>query len=637
METLYYFNYNNYVNRIVKGYATLNEYIQNGTLLGSTNKASFNKLSEKEAETTFISESSPDYCVAVDKYGNIESRWFVIDEQRKNYTNLKLNLKRDLVFDNLSIILNNENTLIKRGYCNYHNDAILNHEKEFSFNEYKRREIPIKDWNNKGWMAIFITPKQKVKCDTLYEEMYYPENNVSGEVTITSNTTDEKVFDENNSKGYGMILIPIIVFEHPEYPIVTFKSGINQMTIKYDGTSYDIPYVLNGYDVISFINNNIINSDAFVDIQMIPDSVNGASYSLVNGDLLGLTGETVLGISVDSSVYTADSKTNFLCMTKITPLGKHPYALFPISFNPTVKTTTSIPVHTSADYSLQIAETDPKLIEAYKCYITSPDRSSNMEIDLRKFISSNPNDLTGLPSSIPFGLSYMYQPYQSYMYVYPYYQNDNYFGSNAEDGRGLLCGYNNQILRTTDAWLSFLLSNKNYLNSFNLEMRDSYINTATGALTGAISGATTGALVSGGNPIGAVVGGVVGGFASLVQGLVNTDEKRQQFEWSCDNIKSKPQSVAKVASFTPMNSVYPTISVYYNDAVVNGLFNKYLKLNGYTINKIGKIDDYIGYNTNYKYVVAHIIKLEAFNGTADELLEIQNELERGLYFEIDNL
>jgi hypothetical protein len=79
-----------------------------------------------------------------------------------------------------------------------------------------------------------------------------------------------------------------------------------------------------------------------------------------------------------------------------------------------------------------------------------------------------------------------------------------------------------------------------------------------------------------------------------------------------------------------MNSISPVLTIYYNNQSLT-LFENYLKLNGFRINKIGKIKDYI--SEEYNYVSGKIIRLDDFEGTADEYYELTKELEMGLFIE----
>lgn len=627
MNLIYYFNYNNYINRTIKGHATLSEYLNdsNCEYLCRSNTVNFNKTNDKEATIDgYIDENGvPDYAIVVKENLEIVSRWFVINEIRKNKGNYRLELKRDLVYDNYSKVLFNLDTLIKRGYAPINDISILNDEKEFNFNEYKHKEIKLDNIsrNSKGWIALFVGNKLKEKLDTdttATTQEIYSSRIINNIVSFYSSSTGERIISSSpKNKGYNMILIPYAVFENPSYHVETKYSG-NSLSYEYDGNSISPSF--NGYDVIQFLNTNVITNETFIDIQIIPD-INGIVDYTVDENSSKIT------IEIENGNQNVLGFTTGVIAT-----------CFPIVSQSEFEYTRSVSLVELGIASDPLDATrfqdNPKLLEAYKLYLESPDRTSNFKIDLRKFINKTTNTID---ISFTFNIKLLYQPFQSFMYVYPD-TTDNYFGSSEIDGRFLLCGYNNQLLRTTDVWLSFLLNNKNYLNSFNLEMRDAKINTATSAITGAIGGATTGALVGSvvpvlGTAVGAIAGAVVGGTTAVVQGIINTDEKRKQFEWNCDNLQSRPQSVSKVASFVPSNSIFPTLSIYYNERVVEnttGTFDRYLELNGYTINQIGYIAKFLKPHST-TFISAEILKLESFKGSADELLEIQTELEKGLY------
>lgn len=640
MNKIYYFNFNNYTNRTVKGYETLTEYIQNADYIGSSNTVNFNKTNDLEATITCYLDnySSPDYALICDDNDKIISRWFVLGETRNNKNNYQLNLKRDIVYDNLELILNNEMTLIERGFCKDTSDAILNKESAFSFNEYKRKEIVLgNDYfkQKTGWLAIFFANKEDAQIPVL-------DDDVSGAIfcsdentTYSGNTyevnlskTSAQSVTYSNNKGYSIALLPLVCLSkidtYGSYKLVTANgnSAITNVNVtNSDSKTFNCDMRLSVKNtLLTFMKNIITNTETFIDIQVIPEVI-GYDYAIDDSN------QTItINRTSNMSYY------NQICLYYGIEGGSGSFALLPIQ---TI-------VESSYDKEINLSDIVPnydenaskKLLEPYKLYLESPDRSSSCEIDIRRFIRKN-NGTINL-NKIKFKVTYSYQPFQSYLYIYPQ-ASGSYYQMNIQDGQFLLCGYNNQLLRTSDAWISFLLNNKNYLNSFNLEMRDAKINAVSGALASGISGAGSGALIGTalggpvGTAIGAGVGAVVGAGASTVQSIININEKKQTFEWNCDNIQSKPQSVSKVSTFTPMNVIFPVLSVYYNDETTSGLFDKYLKMNGFAINKIGKIKDY--YNETYQYVACELIRLDDFKGTGSELAEIQNELSRGLFFE----
>lgn len=631
MEKIYLFNYNNYVNRIIRGHETLAGYLAdvNADLITTTGIVNFNKKDEKEASIVVTLEvgQKPDYLIVVDEDTNtIMSRWFVLNETRGNYNSYTLDLKRDLVYDNLSDIVNNRETLIKRGVPNGSNESSILNKENFNFNAYKQKEIFIdfQDEYHKAWVAIFIGNKIKGKVDVTDPRYSIY---LSGESSKFYNA--EVNFD--GEYGYSIILLPYEIIskinDYNDYKVV-FGSG---NIIEVEGVSITKTGDLEVISINKMLTNYILDNPSFIDVQIIPDYINGFDYE-IDDDNKTITITRTVGFNSGYCLFKYDGEdenNNTL----------YYYTKFPIIYNPIQELTKTITVDdiVGNDFDDLIGNDfiGIKKLERIKCYLQSPDRSTSKEIDLRYFYKGTTK--VESTDTFDFEIKCTFQPFQSFISVAP--ESGKWFGSNTNDGQYLICGYNNQLLRTTDAWINFLLSNKNYLNSFNLEMRDSYINTITGTATGAIGGATAGAMAGSvipvlGTAVGAVAGAVIGGGASLVQGLVNTEEKRKQFEWTCDNIKSQPQSVSKVASFVNTNCIYPVLIVCYN---TNDNFNDYLKLNNSTVSRIGAIAEHCFYSTlpDYNYIVAEIIRLKSFKGTADELLEIQNELERGLYFEVD--
>ena len=623
MEKIYLFNYNNYVNRTIKGHVTLADYLadSNANLITTTGIVNFNKKDEREASivVTLQEGEKPDYLIVVDEdTSTIMSRWFVLNETRGNYNSYTLDLKRDLVYDNLSDIVNNPETLIKRGVPNGSNESSILNKEDFNFNAYKQKEIPI-DFQNEyheAWVALFIANGIKSSFDTIGNNTIY--------LTQSGSFTTGNDIQLKGERGYSIMLLPYEIFidTYREYKV----QAENITSVSLDGNTITLTDSLKCKEINEAVVQSLIPNQSVLDIQIIPDYIVGFDYEIDDdNDTITIKHSG----SYDESPYAngmikggATIATVFYCANR--PIQE---LIKTIQINDIV----------GSDFDTLIGNDfmGIKKLERIKCYLQSPDRSTSKEIDLRYFYKGGTKVQS--TDALTFNIKCTFQPFQSFISVAP--DSGKWFGSNTNDGQYLICGYNNQLLRTTDAWINFLLNNKNYLNSFNLEMRDSYINTATGAITGAVSGATAGAMAGSaipvlGTAVGAVAGAVIGGTTALVQGLVNTNEKRQQFEWSCDNIKSQPQSVSKIASFVNTNCIYPVLVICYN---TDDNFNDYLKLNNSTVNRIGSIAEHCFYSTlpDYNYIVAEIIRIKSFKGTADELLEIQNELERGLYFEVD--
>ena len=158
MDTVYFYKFNNYYNRIIKRYDTIAEYTTNATLLGKQENCNFvhgdgvnsSFVWNKSASTT----DTPDYVIVDDYKGNI-SRWFVTNSFKNRDRQDTLTLRRDLIADYYSDIVNYSPCLIRKGYVPQTNPLIFNDEG-VQYNKIKKEEILIKDRSNCSYIIGFI-------------------------------------------------------------------------------------------------------------------------------------------------------------------------------------------------------------------------------------------------------------------------------------------------------------------------------------------------------------------------------------------------------------------------------------------------------------------------------------------------
>lgn len=239
-----------------------------------------------------------------------------------------------------------------------------------------------------------------------------------------------------------------------------------------------------------------------------------------------------------------------------------------------------------------------------------------------------------------------YKPYNPYIHIRPKW--GDLYGSNYEDARGLICKGDFSIPQINEAWTQYQISNKNYLNAFNREVDSIEINNkmakvqdvvgaATGALSGAVSGAMTGA--AGGAGV-AAAAGLVGGAISAVGGIADVaindmlrnealDLKQDQFNMSIANIKAQPNTIAKVSTFDANNRIWPMLEYYCCTEDEKQIFKDKMKYNGMTINRIGKISDFLS-NTE-QYIKCKLIRLENVYESFKVVNSIADELNKGIY------
>ena len=137
-------NFNNYMNRIVKGFETLAEYTAKYESLTFTN---INFIPGDDITTTQVLNISdgwtPDYLITTDDNGDIVSRWFVLECSRNRGSQYYLQLRRDIIYDKLNTVINSP-CFVQKGFVNKSNPLIYNKEG-MVFNQIKTKEYPIMD------------------------------------------------------------------------------------------------------------------------------------------------------------------------------------------------------------------------------------------------------------------------------------------------------------------------------------------------------------------------------------------------------------------------------------------------------------------------------------------------------------
>lgn len=134
------YNYNNYINRIVKFENNLLDY---GTPIYTQTGVNFKPNNEINTTQILNYDGTGNYLVVYDDDNNIVSRWFIIDSERTRQGQYELSLKRDVVVDNYNLALNSP-MIINRGMVNHNNSLVFNDEG-FSFNQIKQSETLIRD------------------------------------------------------------------------------------------------------------------------------------------------------------------------------------------------------------------------------------------------------------------------------------------------------------------------------------------------------------------------------------------------------------------------------------------------------------------------------------------------------------
>lgn len=241
---------------------------------------------------------------------------------------------------------------------------------------------------------------------------------------------------------------------------------------------------------------------------------------------------------------------------------------------------------------------------------------------------------------------YQYKPFQPYIQVFPIFQD--MYGKNFKDSRGLVCGGDFSLPIVTDAWADYQMNNKYYLDIFDRGTQNIEVNNAvqreqetwqvmSGALSAGVQGAAAGAMVAG--PWGALAGVATAG-ASLAGGIRDMqlnetlraealDYRQDLFGYQLKTIQALPQSLARVSSISPVNKKWPFLEYYTcKPTEVQALKDK-LKYNGYTIMRIGTINEFL--LSNESYIKGQLIRPEISDATFSVVDALSGEIYKGVF------
>ncbi len=280
-----------------------------------------------------------------------------------------------------------------------------------------------------------------------------------------------------------------------------------------------------------------------------------------------------------------------------------------------------------------------------KKQITVNDVKLENECDLYRLSSPNGNGAFDFNLAKNGGLEFInvdctYMPFNPFIHLSPNF--NNIYGNDFNDYRGLICGGDFSLPKTTSAWETYQLNNKNYQSIFdrgiqNLEInqRVERVNDIVGTISGSINNIAAATLA--GSKAG-ITGMAVGGISAATLGtganiydMVQNEKLRQEtksyqkdiFSLQNGNIKAQAQGIAKTTAFNINNKVFPVLEYYTCTGNEKEQVKEYLKYKGYTLDLIDKIENYNG------YVEGTIIRTDiSDNAIAND---INNILNGGIY------
>lgn len=391
--------YNNYYNRIVKYEKTIDDYMK--YVIAAIFNANFKPGDNVTTQFIFnydsaLQDSGGDYVLVTSADESEISRWFIIESVRLLNGQYKLTLRRDLIVDNLNILLDAP-CFIEKATLDNNNPLIFNKEN-MSYNQIKKSEVLLKDAAGCGWIIGYaakgstmesqtVTTRNLSYYDTVENlEAYYESvKGLDGLVRLgnydatwvfrdyTERTNTYRIgavnnCDPNNETNLEVLSKLKVTNELIDVTKSSYNLGANVTTLlKYNGK------------IVKDSNNNYfkvtINNEANT-----YDTVTEGSVKLEMQNIAakaGLSSGTIYEVSIESNVYSysleAVSEQSFkFTIDEHYDLIDAPYGMFAIPYGEVTvkllgdlafKTTREIGLATAARISEQWGGTSAKLYD----------------------------------------------------------------------------------------------------------------------------------------------------------------------------------------------------------------------------------------------------------------------------------
>ena len=221
-------HYNNYFNRIVKKENTIADYKAADADYKEVSNINFNPgdgvntslvLGLGQNGSLFDGEEF-DYLVAyevVDNANVINSRWFIIEQDRERAGQFELTLKRDVLADNYADVVNSP-IFLEKGFINDSNDPLLYNSESMNLNQIKQLEIPLKDETESGWVVGYIPSDAFPKVEPQYDRV---------EKKVTTPMEADFEIDNINDWSYWQYCL-----SNPNYKLMADSAGKRKVTVK---------------------------------------------------------------------------------------------------------------------------------------------------------------------------------------------------------------------------------------------------------------------------------------------------------------------------------------------------------------------------------------------------------------------
>ena len=272
-------HYNNYFNRIIKKKDTIADYKAADADYKEVSNINFNPgdgvstsivLGLGQNGNIFGNYDEFDYLVAYEVVGEanvINSRWFIVEQDRKRAGQYELTLKRDVLADNYNEVINSP-IFLEKGFINDINDPLLYNSESMNVNQIKQLEIPLMDETKCGWVVGYIPSDAFPKVEPEYDRV---------EKTVTVPVSADITVNDLNNWSYWQYCS-----SNPNYKFMSDTAGKRQVTVKIRSENKRA-------DSSRLLRCDMITAD----YTFYPNSTDAGTYSIKNNDYVMAVAGTI--------------------------------------------------------------------------------------------------------------------------------------------------------------------------------------------------------------------------------------------------------------------------------------------------------------------------------------------------------
>ena len=271
-------HYNNYFNRIIKKKDTIADYKAADADYKEVSNINFNPGDGVNTSIVLglgqngniFGNNEFDYLVAYEVVGEanvINSRWFIVEQDRKRAGQYELTLKRDVLADNYNEVINSP-IFLEKGFINDVNDPLLYNSESMNVNQIKQSEIPLMDETKCGWVVGYIPSDAFPKVEPEYDRV---------EKTVTVPVSADITVNGLNNWNYWQYCS-----SNPNYKFMSDTAGKRQVTVKIRSENKHV-------DSGRLLRCDMITAD----YTFYPNSTDAGTYSIKNNDYVMASAGTI--------------------------------------------------------------------------------------------------------------------------------------------------------------------------------------------------------------------------------------------------------------------------------------------------------------------------------------------------------